>query len=40
MPGGGGGVYGGQANSRPVVRDDGASGNIVPISAINPYSNK
>ena len=34
------GVYGGQANSRPVIRDDGAAGNIVPISAINPYSNK
>ena len=35
-----GSAYGGQANSRPVARDDGAVGNIVPISAINPYSNK
>jgi hypothetical protein len=35
-----GGAYGGQANSRPVVRDDGAAANIVPISAINPYSSK
>ena len=31
--------YGAQANSRPVVRDADV-GNIVPISAINPYSSK
>ena len=44
--GGGGGApgqaynpYGAQANSRPVVRDADV-GNIVPISAINPYSSK
>jgi hypothetical protein len=31
--------YGGQANNRPISREDGANA-ITPISAINPYSNK
>lgn len=32
--------YGGMANTRPVVRDDSVSQAVVPISSINPYSNK
>lgn len=35
-----GGYVPGQHRSGPVVKDDAAAANIIPISAINPYSNK